>query len=82
VFAVNPAGRSPAGIAIIHYSGDYVTIVHMKVINISVVKIVSGSATDGSGISLEQSIVIILLTIMILLSIAIITRGRGSSYDW
>ncbi len=82
VFAVNPAGRSPAGIATIHYSGDYVTVIHMKVVNISVVKIVSGSANDGSGINLEQSIVIILLTIMILLSIAIITRGRGSSYEW
>ncbi|MEM3911210.1 MAG: fibronectin type III domain-containing protein [Saccharolobus sp.] len=81
VIAVNPAGRSAPGISLIHYSGDYVstTFIHTQIINVSTVKIVSAS-TNGDPLSLQLSIIIILLTIMILLSIAILTRNRGSEW--
>ncbi|WP_338601855.1 fibronectin type III domain-containing protein [Sulfolobus tengchongensis] len=82
VLAVNPAGVSSPGIAVLHYSGDYITVVKMKIVNVTIVnKIVSASSSNNDGLSLQQSIVIILLTIMILLSIAIITRSRSSS-EW
>ncbi|MEM4114637.1 MAG: fibronectin type III domain-containing protein, partial [Saccharolobus sp.] len=81
VIAVNPAGRSAPGISLIHYSGDYVstTFINTQIINVSTVKIVSAS-TNGDPLSLQLSIIIILLTIMILLSIAILTRNRGSEW--
>ncbi|BDB97895.1 galactose oxidase [Saccharolobus caldissimus] len=82
VIAVNPAGASSPAIALLHYSGDYVTIVHMNIINISTVKIASASFGNDSSLSLEQSVTIILLTIMILLSIAIVTRSRNSGNEW
>jgi hypothetical protein len=80
---VNPAGSSSPGIAVIHYTGDYVTVVKMKVVNVTIVsKIASAVSGNGNNLSLGQSIVIILLAVMILLSIAIITRNRSNGFDW
>ncbi|QPG48601.1 fibronectin type III domain-containing protein [Saccharolobus solfataricus] len=83
VIGVNPAGSSSPGIAIIHYTGDYVTVVKMKVVNVTIVnKIVTAVSGNGSSLSLGQSIVVILLAVMILLSLAIITRNRSSGFEW
>ncbi|ADX85131.1 fibronectin type III domain-containing protein [Saccharolobus islandicus] len=83
VIGVNPAGSSSPGIAVIHYTGDYVTVVKMKVVNVTIVsKIASAVSGNGNNLSLGQSIVIILLAVMILLSIAIITRNRSNGFDW